>query len=248
MTGGIMPKFFAVRWQLGVGLGILVIAGTVVLLVGLRPAPGAAVVAPRADADYPAERDELQFLTAALGRIDTELQRRGDGAAASLRREREAVVQRLRDVAIRLPRDRLPADIAGLLSAVAAAAPLPATADPIARLIERTVLAVAPRELRTGLGSRTPVMDVSLAADPPPPLPLFIDRRPPHRAAASHDAAERPPSGDQTAAAPTKPKPVKDRTAAKEPFKQPATNQAAQERPSPPRAAADQPEGRTAAR
>jgi hypothetical protein len=144
---------------------------------------------------------ELRFLKAAYDRIAGQLQdHAGNPAAASLRREREAVLERMREVAEETPAASLPPDIRRLL-----AAPTPALA----------VGGGAPRQparapaievgaLHVGLSTSSPLAGFAgLTIDPDLTLPLFVEvlhnparqprhhRRPPARASAER-AADRP--------------------------------------------------------
>jgi hypothetical protein len=221
MTGGIMPKLFAVRWPLGISIMLLLTAGTVGFATSLsgRPTTDAAFVD-----DYAGERQQLLFFKAAIGRIDDELRHRGGTVTPSLRSEREAVLRRMREVASRVPAERLPAEIAMLLQPAPAAAPINVTARPT----EPPAPKVEVRELQTGLGSRQADIDFSsLALDRPAPLPVYVERPPPRRVARARDA-------EPTAENPAKERPAKDkdRSAAEKPAKeQPAAERAAKERP-----------------
>jgi len=98
MTGGIMPKLFAVRWLIGVFVAVSLVAATIGFATTLS-GPPAKQTASRDD--YAAERAQLLFFKAAVGRIDQELAHRGADATPSLRIEREAVLRRMREVADR---------------------------------------------------------------------------------------------------------------------------------------------------
>jgi hypothetical protein len=209
MTGGIMPKLFAVRWPLGIVAVLLLTAGMIALVPWLssRAASDTAIVE-----DYTGERQQLLFFKAALGRIDEELRHRPTAATPSLRGEREAVLRRMREVASRVPADRLPADIAVLLRP-ASGAPV---AQPAARQAERAAPRMEIRKFQTGLGTKQVDIDFSsLTLDPPPPLPIYIEHRV-RRAERSHEGepgekAERP--------ARERPAKAKERVAAEKPTK-----------------------------
>ena len=169
-----MPKLLAMRWPVGLGLSLLLIAAIGAAL----PAVGASWMTGRLAAafglvqrdEFTGERDELLFFGAALGRIEAELRRKGTPAPLSLRREHEAVLQRIRDVAIRVPRDRLPLDIARLVVTSAGS-------GPVAAAIGRAAPTNRPRVLLTGLGPLRPANDLpGLALDALVPLPVFVER------------------------------------------------------------------------
>jgi hypothetical protein len=230
MTGGIMPKLFAVRWPLGISVVVLLAAGTIGFATSLssRPTIDAAV----AD-DYAGERQQLSFFKAAIGRIDDELRHRGAAATPSLRIEREAVLRRMREVAGRVPAERLPAEIATLLQSAPAAAPNNVTARPT----ERAAPKIEVRKLQTGLGTKQAEIDFTgLALELPEPLPVFVER-PPRRAEHARD-------GEPAAEKPAKHRPAKakERPAAEKPSKEePAADRAAGERPPADRAVAARP-------
>ena len=225
-----MPKLFAVRWALGVSVILLLTAGTIGFATSLsgRPSNDAAAIN-----DYAGERQQLLFFKAAIGRIDDELRHRGAAATPSLRSEREAVLRRMREVASRVPAERLPAEIAILLQSAPATAPITVTARPA----ERPTPEVEIRELQTGLGTRQADIDFSdLALDRPEPLPVYVER--PRRRAEHARAAE--PTAEKTAK--ERPAKDKDRHAAEKPAKdQSAAERAAKERPAAERAVADRP-------
>src|SRR5713101_7551940 len=173
MTGSIMQRIFAARWPIGIFAALLLVAWGV--STGLRGRSVLGAISVFFDGgDYDAERRELRFWLAALGRIDTELQQQLNGpAAASLRTERGAVLARLREVAGRVPSDNLPAEIRSLLEPPATPVPEPAVA---ARPVEPVAVARAVGELRVGLGPRAPIVDLSSLIFAAPP-PVFIERR-----------------------------------------------------------------------
>jgi hypothetical protein len=199
MTGGIMPKLFAMRWPIAISVLLLLLAGTIGFATTLssRPTSNTAV-----RDDYVGERQQLLFFKAALGRIDDELRHRGGAATPSLRGEREAVLRRMREVASRVPAERLPPEVAALLLP----APAPAAVEATARPRERSLPVVEVRELQTGLGAKPADIDFSsLALDRPPPLPVFLERPARERPAREREraAAEKPareqPSADRAA-------------------------------------------------
>ena len=125
-----MPKFFALRWPIGIIGALLLIAGSAFFWGGSQnlrvTAPLAAISAFFAGGEDGGERRELRFLQAALQRIEAELQQQANGlATASLRIEREAVMQRVREVASLLPADSLPPDIRLLIEPEIAVTPVP---------------------------------------------------------------------------------------------------------------------------
>src|SRR5260370_13207990 len=128
MTGSIMQRILAARWPIGIFVALLLVAWGV--STGLRGRSVLGAISAFFDGgDFDAERRELGFWLAALGRIDTELQQQLNGpAAASLRIEREPVLTRLREVASRVPSDNLPAEIRSLLEPPPTPAPEPAVA------------------------------------------------------------------------------------------------------------------------
>ena len=173
MTGSIMQRIFAARWPIGIFVALLLVAWGVSTGLRGRSVLGA-ISAFFEGGDFDAERRELQFWLAALGRIDTELQQQLNGpAAASLRTERGAVLTRLREVAGRVPSDNLPADIRSLLEPPATPAPEPALA---VRPVEPAAVVRTVGELRVGLGPRASAADFSSLIFAAPP-PVFIERR-----------------------------------------------------------------------
>ena len=128
-----MPKLSAARWPIGIVLALLAIAA-VSLSWGspqaLRLAsPLAAIAALFAGDEFAGERRELRFWQEALERIAAELQQRTNALmAASLRTERETIMERVREVAGRMPRDSLPPEIRRLIEPEALPAPAPALA------------------------------------------------------------------------------------------------------------------------
>jgi hypothetical protein len=203
MTGGIMPRLSAIRWPIGVFVALLLVAGLAFLIGSLpawRTSPLSAIAAVFASDEYRSERQELQFYAAALHRIEVEMRQEGDSPVApSLRVEQEAVQQRLREVAGRLPADLMPADIRSLIAPKPAPAPDPTlTSGAVVRPVEPAAPVSGGGELRVGL--RPPAPTAGLAVDAPRSLPAALDR-PPARGittnplAATVDRAERrPPS------------------------------------------------------
>src|SRR5690242_12454072 len=106
MTGGIVLKLLAARRPIGVWLVVLPVIALCIGLAGLRPAwitNRVGAMFPFLEADeFAAERDQLLFFRAALGRIDAELYGRSN-TSPSLRAERQAVLLRMREVANRMP-------------------------------------------------------------------------------------------------------------------------------------------------
>ena len=217
-----MPKLFAMRWPIAISVLLLLLAGTIgfaTTLSGL-PAGGTAV-----RDDYAGERQQLLFFKAALGRIDDELRHRGGAATPSLRSEREAVLRRMREVASRVPAERLPPEVAALLPPATAPAAVEATARPR----ERSLPKVEVRELQTGLGTKQADIDFSsLALDRPPPLPIYLER-PARRAEQPRDGEP----GEKTTDRPARERPAKEkeRAAGEKPAKEPpSADRAAKER------------------
>jgi hypothetical protein len=212
MTGGIMPKLFAVRWPLAIVAGVLLLAGTIGFATALssRPANDAA-----GRDDYAGERRQLLFFKAAVGRIDDELRHGGTAATASLRSEREAVLRRMREVASRVPADRMPPDIAAMLPPAPAAAASDTSARPTPLPPAKAVV----REFQTGLGMRPAETDFSsIALDRPPPLPVYVER-PARRAEHARDGE----NGEKTAERPARERSAKEKEkpAAQKPAKEP---------------------------
>ena len=179
MTGGIMPKLSAMRWPIGIGVGLLLIAGVSLFWGSSHPSRGASPFAAISrfftGDEYEGELGELQLLQSALHRINAELRQPATGLGLpSLRAEREAVVQRVREVARRMPADSLPPDIRRLIEPEATPAIAP---GPAARPIEEAAPVRAPSELQIGLR---------------PPWPVFLERPHPRRAAPAAPAADRP--------------------------------------------------------
>jgi hypothetical protein len=198
MTGGIMPKLLALRWPIGIAVGLLLIAG-VWLSSGSShgsrgTSPPSAIYSFFTGDEYGSELRELQFLREALERIEAELQQKTNGSAlASLRTEQGAVMQRARQVASRVPVDRLPPGLSRLIELETAPAPVAAAAA-APGIAARSSNEAAPireaGELLVGLGPPSPVADVpGLALDTRPPWLLFIGRKEPHRAAPAPSAA-----------------------------------------------------------
>jgi hypothetical protein len=206
MIGGIMPKLSALRWSLGIVATLLLIAGVSLSWGGGHPwrvtSPLSAVAALFGGDAYGGELHELELLQAALQRIGAELnQQANPRALASLRAEREAVMQRLREVASRVPADSLSPGIWRLIEPAAASAAAPGNAPgPVARPVEEAAPTRPAGELRAGLRPPAPVTDFSgLVLDQRPPWPLFTRRKPPHRAApAAPGAASAPPDRAET--------------------------------------------------
>jgi hypothetical protein len=195
MTGGIMPKLFAMRWPIGIGVGLLLIAGVLLSWGSSRPSRSTSTLAAVSrfftGDEYEGELGELQLLQSALHRINAELRQPATGLGLpSLRAEREAVVQRVRAVAKRMPADSLPPDIRRLIEPEAAPAIAP---GPAARPIEEAAPVRATSELQIGLRPPSPVADFSsLALAARPPWPVFLPRPHPRRAAPAAPAADRP--------------------------------------------------------
>jgi hypothetical protein len=202
MTGGIMPKLSVMRWPIGIGAALLLIAGVSLSWGTSHPSritsPLAAISWFFTGDEYEGEIRELQFLQTALHRIKAELRQQASGLGLpSLRTEHEAVMQRMREVASRLPVDSLPPDIRRLIEpeATPTVAPGPAT-----RPIEEAAPVRATSELKIGLRPPSPVADFSsLALAARPPWPVFLQRPHPRRAppaapAAAADRAETRPA------------------------------------------------------
>jgi hypothetical protein len=211
-----MAKLLALRWPIGIGAGLLLIAG-VWLSSGSShgswgTSPPSAIYSFFTGDEYGSELRELGFLREALERIEAELQQKTNGSAlASLRTEQEAVMQRARQVASRVPVDRLPPDLSALIEPQTAAAPatvaappaVPAAAPGIAVRSIDEAAPISQREagrelgdLHVGLGPPSPAAEVtSLALDTRSPWLLFIGPKEPRRASpAPADRAETRPS------------------------------------------------------
>ncbi len=202
-----MPKLFAARWPIGIAVAVLLVLAVSISWGSSHPSritsPLSAIssffTGSFTGDEYGGERRELQSLQAALHRIEAELQQQANGLAlASLRTEQAAVMQRMREVASRVPADSLPPDIGPLIE--------PETAPTLAAgLAARRIEEAAPvreaGELHVGLRPPSPGADFSsLALGAASRLPLFIGRPQARRAApapstAAKDRAEtRPPS------------------------------------------------------
>jgi hypothetical protein len=172
MTGGIVLKLLAARRPNGIWLVVLPVVALCIGVAGLRPAwvtSRLGAMFPFFEADeFAAERDQLLFFKAALGRIDAELYGRSN-ASQSLRTERQAVLLRMREVANRMPVERIPPEFRALLQPEAAPARVGSAAAP---------QLPSPIRLQVGLTPRPARLDLSsLEVDPLPPLPLIIERR-----------------------------------------------------------------------
>ena len=198
MIGGITPKLSAMRWPIGIGVVLLLIAGVSVFWIGSHPSRGTgpfvAISSFFAGEEYEGEVRELQFLQTALQRIKAELLQQAIGLGTpSLRAEHDAVMQRVREVASRVPADSLPPDIRRLIEPEAAPA---VAAGPAARPIEEAAPVRAASELQIGLRPPSPVADFSgLALAARPPWPIFLQRpHPPRATPTTADRAETRPS------------------------------------------------------
>lgn len=186
-----MPKLSAMRWSIGIVVALLLIAGVSFSWSGSHPSrvagrPSAIfslVTGGAAGDEYAGERRELQFLEAALHRLAAEVEQQANGLALdSLRTEQKAVLQRMRQVASRMPADSLPPDIRRLLEPTAAPPPVPGLAPLAARSVEEAAPMRPAVELRSGLLPPAPVVDFSfLPPAAPALLPIFIGRPPPSR-------------------------------------------------------------------
>jgi hypothetical protein len=190
MTGGIIPRLSAMRWPIGIIVGLLLIAGVSLSwdsLHGSRVTSPLSAISSFFTADeYDGELRELRFLQAALRRIEADVQQQPNGLAlSSLRTQQESVMQRVREVAIRVPADSLPPDIIPLIASEAAATLAPGLAVP--RIEEAAPVRTA-GELRVGLRPPAPVADFSSLALDAPSWPLFIGRPQPRRAAPAPSA------------------------------------------------------------
>ena len=194
MTGEIMRKLSAMRWPIGIGAALLLIAGVSLFWGSSHPSRGAGPFAAISwfftGDEYEGEIRELQVLQAALHRITAELRQQATGfGLASLRTEREAVMQRVREVASRMPADSVPPDIRRLIEPEAAPAVAP---GPAARPIAEAAPVQAASELRIGLRPPSPVADFSsLALAARPPWPVFLQRPHPRHATPATPAADR---------------------------------------------------------
>ena len=197
MTGGIMPRLSAMRWPIGIGVTLLFIAGVSLSWGSSHPSRGGSPLAAMSwffsGDEYEGEIRELQFLQSALHRIKAELRQRETGLGVpSLRAEHEAVMQRVREVASRVPADSLPPDIRRLIEPEAAAAIAPVLA---VRSIEEAAPVRAAGELQIGLRPPSPVTDFSsLGLAARPPWPVFLQRPQPRHAPPVDQAETRPPS------------------------------------------------------
>lgn len=184
----------AMRWPIGIGAALLLIAGVSLSWGSLHPSRGASPFAAISrfftGDEYEGEIRELQLLQAALHRITAELRQQATGfGLASLRTEQEAVMQRVREVASRMPADSVPPDIRRLIEPEAAPAVAP---GPAARPIAEAVAVRAASELQIGLRPPSPVADFSsLALAARPPWPVFLQRPHPRRATPATPAADR---------------------------------------------------------
>ena len=244
-----MPKLFAVRWPIGIFVAVLLIAGTIAFATTLsgRPANDTA-----ASDDYAGERQQLLFFKAAVGRIDEELRHRGAAATPSLRGEREAVLRRMREVASRVPAERLPPEVAVLLPPATPAAAAEAPTRPRERLgskveVREPAPKVEVRELQTGLGNCQVDIEFSLAVDRPLTLPVYVER-PPRRAEPVRDGEPSEKTAERAARERPAKDPVKDpvkdkeRAAAEKPAKeQPPAERIAKERAPAERPVAERP-------
>jgi hypothetical protein len=210
MTGGLMPKIFAMRWPIGIVAALLLIAGVSLSWGGSHASrvtsPLSAISAFFAGDEYGGERRELRSLHAALQRIEVDLHQQPNARAlASLRTEQEAVVQRVREVASRVPADILVPEIRRWLEPATDSVGSPGIATGIAavtapgaavRRVEETAPARPAGELRAGLRPPNPVAALDgLALDQRPPWPLFSGRKAPQRTAPATSA---PASADRT--------------------------------------------------
>jgi hypothetical protein len=226
MSGGIMPKFFALRWPIGVVGALLLIAGAAFFWGGSQnlrvTSPLAAISAFFAGGEDGGERRELRFLQAALQRIEAELQQQANGlATASLRIEREAVTQRVREVASLLPADSLPPEIRLLIEPEVTLTPVPAPAPrpaaiPVPAPAPESFPGLAARrgeeaeptgkigELRVGLRPPAAVADFSgLALQASSRLPAFAQRPPASRTAPATPTAPPTAAADRTGPRPS---------------------------------------------
>jgi hypothetical protein len=214
-----MAKLSALRWLIGIGVGLLLIAGVWLSLGSSRGSQGTnppAIYSFFTGDEYGGELRELGFLREALERIEVELQQKTNGSAlASLRTEQEAVMQRARQVASRVPVDRLPRDFSALITPQTAAPPIPVVAPaPVAvpvvapgiavRSIDEATPIRAAGELSVGLGPPSPVADVtSLALDTRSSWLLFIGPKEPRHAAPAPSAASGSGAGDRAETRPS---------------------------------------------
>jgi hypothetical protein len=188
MTGGIMPKLSAMRWPIGITVVLVLIAGVSLSWGDAHPSrvvsPLAAISAFFTVDERGSEIRELQFLEAALHRLDGELrQRAGGGGVPSLQTEHEAVLLRVREVASRVPADSLPPDIRRLIEPEPEPAPT-ITSALTTRSIQEAAPVRAVSELQIGLRPPSLAADfssLSLAAQPP--WPIFLPRQHARRAA-----------------------------------------------------------------
>ena len=195
-----MPKLSAMRWPIGIIVTLMLIAGVSLSWGSSHPSritsPLAAISWWFTVDEHGGEIRELQFLEAALHRLEGELRQRASGLGLpSLRTEHEAVMQRVREVASRVPADSLPPDIRRLIEPEAAPAIAPGRA---ARPIEEAAPVRATGVLQIGLRAPSPVADFSsLALAARPPWPVFLPHPHPRRiapAAATDRAQTRPSS------------------------------------------------------
>ena len=179
-----MPKLSAMRWPIGIVAALLLIAGLSLSWGGSNPlratSPLSAITAFFAGDEYAGERRELLSLQAALERIEADLHQQANALAlASLRTQQEAVVQRVREVASRVPADRIPPDLGRLIAPKSALAIAPGIAPGSpARRIEEAAPSRPGGELRVGLRPPSAAIDFSgLALEQRPPWPLFAGQK-----------------------------------------------------------------------
>ena len=195
-----MRRGFATRRAGGTRAAVVVTALALLMIAGGFLAWRAerllwAAVAAFDDGGRAGAARELRFLKAAFDRVEGQLRgQAGDPAASSLQREQEAVLERMREVAGRVPRASLPPDIRRLV----AAPPPPGPAD-VADPAEppSTAPAIAVGELHVGLPTAAlPAGYPGLTIDPGLTLPLFVEvpraAPPPRRHRQSR--SERPPA------------------------------------------------------
>ncbi len=203
-----MPKLFVVfsARRLAALAAMLVVAAGVFLARGGGLASWAtsslsAIRTLLEPSDFAAERQELNFWQAALTRLDAELQRGTDGPGlASLRAERNSVVERMREIAKRIPESRIPASIRPLLvgkSPAVASAPVAAPHPAISAAPVVAVAAVHVAPLKVGLGPPAPESDAAdLVFSPPVPFPVFIEIERHHERHPHPHASPRPANAD----------------------------------------------------
>jgi hypothetical protein len=213
-----MPKPLTTRWVAGVAVAAFVILAIAAIwqtgaggewLPVLPASPAAGD-----PSDIGRRQHELRFLMGAFDRLESEAKQNPNSPALrSLRTEQEAVLERMREVARPLPRERLPGALPALLGGAPvtpAAAPDKAAKDEappvsqpssVAPAPVAAASAAAPGELKPGLAAASSAPNVALSRDPGLNGVVLIarprPRRPAPEATAENSADRQPvnPSG-----------------------------------------------------